>query len=218
VVHWKSQCWWYTPVKVCRRWRHLILQYPKVLDLHLSCTHGVHVADMLAHSPPLPLTIDLQETYREMPVQDENSARLALHQRDRVHRIALDLPASRLRRIMAAMDGPFPGLERLLISSETNDDNDLPGTFQAQHLRLLKLRLQIRLLSTTTASLVTLALEDIPPPAYFPPGHVHASLSHMPHLKELVIGFRDATPSRDITRQPIIIRDVTLPNLRVFIF
>jgi hypothetical protein len=192
-----------------------------VLDLHLSCTHGVPVADMLAHSPPLPLTIDLQETYREMPAEDENSTKLALRERDRVHRIALDLPASSLRRLMAAMDGPFPVLDRLLISSGMNDENDLPGAFQAQHLRLLKLRgtsFQIRLLSTTTASLVTLALEDIPPPAYFPPGHLLTPLSHMPNLKELVIGFRNATPSRLITRQLIVNRDVTLPNLHRFLF
>jgi hypothetical protein len=192
-----------------------------VLDLHLSCTYGVPIADMLARSPPLPLIIDLQETYREMPAEDEKGAQLALRERDRVHRIALDLPASRLRRLMAAMDGPFPVLDRLLISSEVTDENDLPGAFQAQRLRFLTLRgtsLQIRLLSTATAGLVTLALEDIPPPAYFPPGHLLTPLSHMPHLRELVIGFRNATPSRHITRQLIENRDVTLPNLHRFLF
>ena len=54
---WRGQRWWYDLVHVSRRWRDVILASPLRLDLHLVCTSDVPVADMLAHSPPLPLTV-----------------------------------------------------------------------------------------------------------------------------------------------------------------
>jgi hypothetical protein len=56
-LDWVRQRWWYKLVHVSRQWRYLILGSRTLLDLHLVCTYGVPVADMLAHSPPLPLTI-----------------------------------------------------------------------------------------------------------------------------------------------------------------
>jgi hypothetical protein len=49
--------WWYKLVKVCRRWRYLILESASHLGLCLVCSPGTPVAEMLAHSPPLPLII-----------------------------------------------------------------------------------------------------------------------------------------------------------------
>src|SRR6267154_3223413 len=50
--------WWYKPAQTCRRWRRLILGSASYLGLCLVCTNGTPVADMLSHSPPLPLIID----------------------------------------------------------------------------------------------------------------------------------------------------------------
>ena len=70
---WNREIWWYKLAQVCQRWRKLILGSPSYLSLCLFCTYGSPLADMLAHSPPLPLVIDsfgvigptLQKTKRE---------------------------------------------------------------------------------------------------------------------------------------------------------
>ena len=51
---WARERWWYKLAHVCRTWRYLILSSASHLRLHLVCTYGTPVADMLAHSPPLP--------------------------------------------------------------------------------------------------------------------------------------------------------------------
>jgi hypothetical protein len=55
---WIRGRWWYRLAHVCQRWRNLILGSASYLRLSLVCTYGTPVADMLAHSPPLPLAID----------------------------------------------------------------------------------------------------------------------------------------------------------------
>jgi hypothetical protein len=55
---WRSNGrWWYTLAHVCQRWRNIILGSTTYLGLSLLCTYGTPVADMLAHSPPLPLVV-----------------------------------------------------------------------------------------------------------------------------------------------------------------
>jgi hypothetical protein len=58
---WVRGRWWYTLSHVCQRWRNIILRSASYLDLSLVCTYGTPVADMLAHSPPLPLVLDYAE-------------------------------------------------------------------------------------------------------------------------------------------------------------
>ena len=55
---WDRGRWWYRLAHVCQRWRNLILGSASYLRLSLVCTHGTPVENMLAHSPPLPLTVD----------------------------------------------------------------------------------------------------------------------------------------------------------------
>ena len=178
---------------------------------------------MLAHSPPLPITIFyIHETSEE----DEEGILLALRHTDRVHHIGLYLSPPILRKIIATMDEQFPILERLYIHSGTGVLTEvLPITFQAPHLRHLYLwgaTLSIRSpLLTIAVGLVTLILADIPPSAYFPPTYLLTRLSLMPQLEILEIQFHSPLPNRDVTRQllatPIMLH-ITLPNLRVFSF
>jgi hypothetical protein len=182
---------------------------------------------MLAHSPPLPLIITFQHEDCEMTAKDEEGVLCALQHRDRVRRIGLRVPSSNLRKIIMAMDGEFPNLERLFIHCREEDDRNLalPKTFQASHLRRLIL-LSTALptaspLLTSTVNLVTLVLHDIPLSAYFHPGYLLIRLSHMPQLETLVVRFRSPVPnsqvSREFFRTPTTIR-VTLPNLRHLVF
>ncbi|KAI0253251.1 hypothetical protein BJV78DRAFT_223346 [Lactifluus subvellereus] len=185
-------------------------------------------ANMLAHSPRLPLTINYYNTPREDSDASEGIL-LALRHSDRVHYICLDLlrlvaplrvaelRVAKLREIITTMDGQFPILERLYILS-SDEDVVLPRTFQAPHLRHLYLwgaALPIGSpLLTTTVGLVTLILRDIPLSAYFPPNYLLTRLSLMPQLEIVQISFRWP---RQLLDTPIVTH-ITLPNLRRFVF
>ena len=43
--------WWYKLTQICQGWRSLILASPSHLKLHIVCTKGTPVEDMLAHFP-----------------------------------------------------------------------------------------------------------------------------------------------------------------------
>jgi hypothetical protein len=225
---WDNARWWYKFVHVCRRWRHLVLSSPVRLGLHLVCTYGTPVADMLAHSPPLPLIIHYLDANRYVSVEDEEAILLALQDRDRVRRIGLKMPATKLLKSIIAMDGQFPILERLFIWPRMRHDNMslmLSTRFQAPHLRMLSLDhvvLPLRSpLLTSTVGLVELGLWDMPLLASFHPSDLIARLASMTQLESLSIGFKLPVPARDVERQLSLtpIRTlVTLPNLRLCFF
>jgi hypothetical protein len=141
---WKCNCerWWYKLAQVSQRWRRLILSSPSWLDLRLLCTYGVPVADMLAHSPPLPLTIIYREGNHKMTAEDEEGALLAFSHRDRVRHIDLRMPAPKLGRLITAIDGLFPILDFLsmsIVGELLKETMILPQTFQAPNLRQILL-------------------------------------------------------------------------------
>jgi hypothetical protein len=218
VFAWHRQRWWYKLAHVCRLWRNIILQSPSRLDLHLLCTNGVPVADMLAHSPPLPLTICYSTISREITVDDESGISLALSCRDRVHRIHFWMLPN-VRKFVSVTDDQFPILEHIYIVS--GPEVDLPVTFQAPNLRHLSLwgaslPIGSPLLTTAAAGLVTLSLHNIPSSACFPPSYILTRLSLMLQLENLSIHFDSPLPNRDIERplpQTPSITPVILPNL-----
>jgi len=223
---WKRERWWYKLVQVCRRWRYLILGSASHLGLCLLCTYGTPVADMLAHSPPLPLIIDHFNESLDITIEDEEDLLLALQHRDRVRRIRLHMPVTNLRKLLIAIDEEFPMLEYLFLWNP-NDDNTsliLPKTFQAPHLQRLILEDIVypigSPLITTAVGLVTLIL-SIPPSPYISPYQFLLWLSPLPQLETLGIGFFHHIPTHDVERQvlhmPITIH-VTLPNLRWLVF
>jgi hypothetical protein len=115
----------------------------------------------------------------------------------------------------------------MYIVSQTEDDTslDLPRTFQApllRHFSLFHVALPIRSpLLTTAVGLVTLALNEVPPSAYFPPIYLLTRLSLMPQLERLSINFHSPLPNRDVERQLLntpITMHITLPNLRCLAF
>ena len=230
--NWGRERWWYKLAHVCKRWRNLILASPSTLGLHLVCTYGTPVVDMLENSPPLPLIITYLIQSREPTPEDEEGILHALkpEYRDRVRRIGLCMPASNLQNIVEAMDESFPNLEYMLIKSESMAKSDagliLPKKFQAPQLNRLKLwgivpPIGSLLLPTTNnMGLVALTLSDIPPSA-FDPSYLHARLSQMPQLESLIITFCSPLPNREVKWQLLkapIRMDATLPNLRFFGF
>lgn len=222
---WDRERWWYKLSQVCRRWRYLILASPSYLSLSLVCTYGTPVADMLAHSPPLPLVIDHAVRYHEVTVEDEEGVLLALQHHDRVRRIRLQMPIPNLQRLIMAIDDHFPILEYLFLAPNTKHETNLrlPQTFQAPQLRHLVLNIACPIgssLLTPIVGLVTLSLNNILSSAYFRPSDLLQQLSLMPQLETLGISFHSPVSNhaeRPLSHTPTMAR-VTLPNLRWFGF
>jgi hypothetical protein len=229
--------WWYKPAHVCQRWRNIILGSASYLGLFLVCTYGTPVADMLAHSPPLPLIVHYVTKGRDvtrLTTDEEQGIIFALKQRERVLRVRLsELDTGLLEKFIAVMDEEFPILEYLIISTptEVNCDNStiliFPENLQAPRLRLLWLRgFQVAIpmgyqLLTTAVSPVTLYLVMVHPSTYFHPNALLQWISLMAQLEALTIYFKVSTPNRDVERQLAhtpTIAHVTLPNLRDFAF
>ena len=217
--------WWYALAHVCRRWRSVILGSATYLDLSLLCTYGTPVADMLAHSPPLPLVVGYFRNDRELTTEDEEGIILAFKQHDHVR---LGNAVTTMQKLFVAMDEEYSILESLYIALPTEDNSTIlrfPETLQAPHLRGLSLQsftlpIESRLL-TTAVDLVTLYLVMVHPSTYFHSNTLIQCISLMPQLEMLDIYFKFSTPNRDVERHPThtpIFAPVTLSNLRHFGF
>ncbi|KAI0286285.1 hypothetical protein BC826DRAFT_1189415 [Russula brevipes] len=227
---WDYERWWYKLAHVCQRWRCLILTSAPYLRLCLVCTHGMPVADMLAHSPRLPLMVyyNFNDKFydHDITAGDEEEINHALGYRDRIRRVTLQMPAQKLQKFLMTIDDEFPILEDLMLVPPFNANTNLvlPRTFQAPQLRRLVSRnfglMGFPLLATATG-IVVLSLTKIHPSAYFPPNDLIQHLSHMPQLQILTIGFHSPVPSLDVERQLLqtpVTTHITLPNLRWFTF
>ena len=181
---------------------------------------------MLAHSPPLPLTVD----YRSQDVitaEDEEGILLAIKQCGRVRHLRLVFPVQNLQKLIMAIDEEFPILEYLIVDPWPKDSTALmlPKTLQAPQLRHLWMcgftyPIQPRL-HPTAAGLVTLLLVIDHQSAYFQPNVLHQWISFMPQLERLVIVFSFPVSGHDVERQLThtpITTHITLPNLRLFWF
>jgi len=223
---WDVERWWYKLAHVCQRWRKLILGSSSYLGVYLVCSKGTPVADMLAHSPPLPLVVDYfhEPEYSDIAAEDEEGLSFALEQRNRIRRIRLRMGITNLQKFIMAISGEYPILEYLIIIPFVkNKPFVLPETFQAPRLHHLLLSCFASLaespLLTNATGLVTLNLEIPNPTTCFHQNSLLQWLSFMPQLETLVVYFSFIVPDQDmdrlLSRKPII-TPVTLPNLRWF--
>ena len=181
---------------------------------------------MLAHSPPLPLTVDYHSK-DGITAEDEEGILLVLGQRHRVRHLRLILPVQNLWKFVMAIDEEFPILEYLIVGPVVDDSTALmlPETLQAPNLRHLALGgfaspMRSRL-HPTAVSLVTLFLRISHQSAYFQPNILLQSISFMPQLETLAVFFSFPVPNRDVERQlthTAITTHITLPNLRFINF
>ena len=226
---WAGERWWHKLAHVCRRWRNLILGSASYLRLCLYCTKGTPIADMLAHSPPLPLVIEY-DYYEDSDIaaEDEECLILALEQRNRILRIRLRImmDTSNLQKFIMAIDEEFPILEYLsIVSPNQRTALMLPETLHAPRLHQLSLigfipPIRSRLL-TTAVGLVTLFLSMTHPSTCFHPNDLLHCLSLTPQLEVLVIGLLFPFPHREVERQltrTLITTPMTFPNLRRLLF
>jgi hypothetical protein len=197
---WHRGRWWYRLAHVCQRWRNLTLGSASYLGLSLVCTNGTPVENMLAHSPPLPLTIDYSGEYG-ITAEDEESVLLALEQRHRVRHLRIAFPVQTLRKLVIAIDEEFPILEYLIIDPHVKNNAPLmlPGTLQAPNLHHLALScftnpIRSRL-HPTAVGLVTLYLAIYHPSSYFQPNVLLQWISFLPQLESLLVAFTFLFPT-----------------------
>ena len=205
------------------------------LGMHIKCTQGTPVVDTLNHLPPLPLVItywskqklvDILWESEPISEKDELGIYHALRLHNRVHRLELHVSPSTSHKIITLMGEPFPILENLFLWSTDYKITTLtlPTTFLAPNLRHLTLRgvnlpKRLRLL-TSTISLVTLVLWNIPASSYFSPRLLVARLQSLHQLEFLCIAFSIPIPRPSAERLLLGKQGtpVTLPNVKYFTF
>ena len=218
---WIREWWWLNLVQVCRRWRYIVLESASHLRLSLVCARGKLAADMLVHSPPLPLIIDTLDQNHDITAEDEEGMILALQHRDRVCRIRLRTSVSVLHKLVNALDGKYSLLESLYImpwehALPTEVINNmrlkLPSRFRAPHLRHLFLGSSLIIPKRNP---VSQSRSPVPVLVYVRPNVLLEWLSLMPQLEALGISiyYQGRSIERLWADTPTVTR-VTFPNLR----
>ena len=95
---------WQSLVHVCRRWRRIIFESPRRLDLRLVCTGGTPARDRLDIWPALPLIILGEGDFSTGSVGYVDNIVAALERTDRVCQIDLvNVWSSEMETSLAAM-------------------------------------------------------------------------------------------------------------------
>ena len=223
---WKWKCL----VDVCRRWRHILSNSPRRLDLQIIFKSRAPMGSILDSWPRLPMVIRYNAGQNPR-LKDVNNIIVALRYRDRVREIDLGVTNSVLGSMAEVIQDPFPALERIRLKSSseaTASQSVLPSTSlggSAPRLHTIQLdgisfRLPVlRQLLLSANGLVKLDLVNIPSMAWFSPEDFATGLSTLPQLRHLRLLFNSPTsrpPPNSILR-PHQAR-VTLPSLTLLKF
>ena len=212
---------WQMLVHVCRRWRCIVFESPRRLDLKLYCTGQRSVySRTLDIWPALPIVIHATGTKSE---EDVTNIAAALRQHNRVCKIYYDngqFQDSSLRELVA-IDDPFPALTSLQLFSHALNVPVLPDSFlggSAPRLRSLHLAgiayPSIGKLLSSTTNLVQLSLRRIPHSGYISPETIIPCLSTLARLETLSLGIQYArSRARQASRHPRPLTRVVFPSL-----
>jgi hypothetical protein len=205
--HWVWRGAWQDLVHVCRRWRAVVFQSPRRLNLEICCTGRTPVREMLDIWPALPLDI----SGIHYPTYGIQGIIAALEHRDRIRSIYLE--HSPWKTVLPVMQEPFPALTSLDLASpgRVAPDICIPDSFlggSAPRLRHFYLEglpfptLPKLLLSAT--DLVTLKLRAVPHSGYFSPQAMATVLSALASLKSFELRFQSiqSRPDRKSRHPP----------------
>src|SRR5216683_3915959 len=214
---------WHSLVHVCQRWRYVVFNSPRRLDLRLLCTNKTPVTNMLDIWPALPIIISTDSALSANGVPNIISA---LQQHNRVCTIdIIDIPKSLLKEF-AAMQEPFPALTGLSLWSFDENAPVLPDSFlggfapRLQNLFLSRIPFPgLPTLLLSTHDLVTLHFWGIPPSGYISPGVIVTCVSALTRLQSLELTFRSPRSQADrASRHPPPLTRAILPALSDFHF
>jgi hypothetical protein len=190
---------WQTLVHVCRRWRTLVFQLPRRLDLQLCYRTNTTAKNTLDIWPALPLNI-----WGDLPSSSVADNVIAvLEQSNRIRQVflySIDIPFGQFEKLLAAMQFPFPELTSMHLNiflhnrqtPPTIPDSFLGGS--APRLQEFKLTgipfpgLPKLLLSAN--HLHTLELTRTPHSGYISPEAIVTLISALPILDTLDLGFQ----------------------------
>ena len=213
---------WQLLVHVCRRWRSLVFQSPRHLNLRLYCTPKTPAKDTLDIWPAFPLIV---WGYMESSGTDNIIA--ALEQPNRVSQVDLyNLANWQLENVLATMQVPFLQLEGLQLHSADETPPVIPDSLlggSAPQLQIFALKgisfPGLPKLLLTAGRLVSLWLDNIPHSGYISPEAIVAPFSVLSSLEVLLLSFqspRSHPGGRLWSSQPP--NRTILPALRVFQF
>ena len=212
---------WQSLVHVCRRWRNLISESPRRLDLQLFCTPETPTKDTLDVWPALPFIIN----GRVDSSSNKDNVIAALGHVNRVRQVDLYLGPWQLDGVLAAMHVSFPELTDLWLFA-FNETPVIPDSFlggSAPRLRSFTLTsipfqgLSKQLLSAT--QLVELHLYRIPHSGYISPKSMATLLSALTSIETVSLRFLSPRFHPDWESRSLLpkIRSV-LPSLNHFRF
>ena len=215
---------WQSLVHVCRRWRSLVFQSPRHLNLQLCCTPKTPARDILDVWPALPLIV-VGNMNTALPSDTDNVV-AALRQSNRVCEVTLWDLDRQFEKALAQMHVSFPELTKLQLSSYGETRPVIPDSFldgSAPRLRVFSLcgirfpGLPKLLLSAN--HLVHLRLSSIPHSAYTSPEAMVALLCALSSLEILSLVFQSLQSRLDWESGslPPPNRSV-IPALRIFHF
>ena len=223
-----SDLWkWHRLAHVCRRWRNLIFESPRRLDLRLVFTYKNPLRKSLDLWPELPVSVWYPKSpqRRRLSPEDEENVVTVLKHADRIRDINISMTRQLASKSATSLKASFPILQRLLLrSQETIRPLPIPDGFLGGSTPLLR---DIHLIRTifpalpvlllSSQALVSLQLDDIPNSGYFSPEALANSLSGMAQLNTLKIRFlppnvHESSSHASLANRPI------LPSLTEFEF
>ncbi len=218
---------WHRLAHVCQRWRGLIFESPRRLDLRLVYTYKNPLRKSLDLWPDLPLSVWYPRSPRNQRLapEDEENVLAVLKHANRICEINLSMTRQLASKSAGSLKAAFPNLQRLqLRSQETMRPLLIPGGFLGGSTPLLRdihlvrtifPTLPVLLLSAQV--LVSLRLDDIPNSGYFSPEDLANSLSGMAQLQTLKVRFLPPNAhERSMDSSPI--NRAVLPALTEFEF
>ena len=207
---------------VCRRWRQVIFESPRRLNLQILCTDRTPVQKNIGIWPAFPIIVSYDWLGSNQP-EGFGDTIAALRHPDRVCYVTLMAMGSQLAKVVTVMQEPFPVLTRLKIISYKKTAV-LPAQFLAgtapclQHILLLGVPFPtLPSLLLSTRDLVTLDLNSVPATGYISPEAMVEGLATLTKLETLIIRFESATPSPKQIR-PSSINRIVLPALTYLSF
>lgn len=223
---------WIVLVHVCRRWRNIVFDSSRRLDLWLLCTYGTpDVRRRLDSWPCLPIVIKYwpNSEFKPPSPEDEDNLIAALEHPDRVHTIQLAMTGSLWEKVAERMRVPFPALTSLSLWLDPGTAPSRPTAFLTgvaspclKDVSLVGIPYPRPLgLLSSTNDLVALRLLEVPNTGYVAPDVMATYLSIPPHLKLLCIDSHSSPShrySRGSERTTTQATRTTLPSLIYFNF
>jgi hypothetical protein len=215
---------WRPLMHVCRRWRQIIFESPRRLNLQILCTRRNRFQESLGVWPDFPIAIKSCSSFPTSWI-DEEDVIAALDHPDRV--ICIEIMGSQLEMLDTVLQKPFPVLTHLIIFSSDIILGEEPDLFDGflggsaprlEDLTLLDMSLPaLPTLLSSTKNLIKLNLYKVPPTGYISPDVLVACLAELPSLDTLRLEFQSATVRHGQIHPPPITRTI-LPALTQFHF